>query len=86
VFQKRRRGGFRESQLPAQINAFVALVANSQRTLCSTFLSIRIQRSNAAGMILYVLLKQQNTNPRSGRFAACRVGVYSAILRLLSLA
>jgi hypothetical protein len=56
-----------------------ALCSRSQRTLPSTAASRRIHTSNASGVILAGLLKQQNTKAFSGRPASARLGVRWAI-------
>src|SRR5262249_17397830 len=54
---------------------------SSHSTLPSTARSSRIQQSNTGGTILKLLLKQQNTNPVSGRPARAADGVSAAISR-----
>src|SRR5258705_11574529 len=60
-------------------------ICGSHSTLPSTPASNRIHAEKTRADILKLLLKQQNTNPRSGRPASTREGVFGEIAFLVSL-
>ena len=82
-----RRAGSTPAAVAAarRLSVARAFICDSHNTLPSTAASSRIQAAKTAADILKLLLKQQNTNPWSGRPASVRDGVSGEIAFLVSL-